>query len=87
MELTVTTLDGEAQECRDFMILFGNEEIPPFIEMTLNGEKIVLQDTYQSGGSIDWDAPVEAAEENSEDEDESEQDAGSDGEAREENEE
>lgn len=69
------------------MLLFGNEEIPPSIEMTLNGEKIVLQDTYQSSGSIDWDEPVEAAEENSEDEDESEQDAGSDGEAREENEE
>ena len=76
MELTVTTLDGEAQECRDFMILFGNEEIPPFIEMTLNGEKIVLQDTYQSGGSIDWDAPVEAAEENTVNENESEQEAG-----------
>jgi len=76
MELTVTTLDGEAQECRDFMILFGNEEIPPFIEMTLNGEKIVLQDTYQSSGSIDWDAPVEAAEENTVNEDESEQEAG-----------
>ncbi len=87
IELAVTTLDGEAQECRDFMLLFGNEEIPPSIEMTLNGEKIVLQDTYQSSGSIDWDEPVEAAEENSEDEDESEQDAGSDGEAREENEE
>ena len=54
LELAVTDENGDPQECEFFMLLLGNEELPPSIELSLNGETITMPDAYQSGGEIDW---------------------------------
>lgn len=52
LNLSVTDIDGNPQECEFFMLLDGNEELPQSIEFSLNGETITLPNAYQS--EIDW---------------------------------